>query len=64
MVTETLLVMVEKDYCLNPFCLQEGMTAIHLAARSGHIHILDVLKNNVCLKISSSKVTVLEMLQK
>uniref|UniRef100_A0A674EK83 Serine/threonine-protein phosphatase 6 regulatory ankyrin repeat subunit A-like n=1 Tax=Salmo trutta TaxID=8032 RepID=A0A674EK83_SALTR len=34
---------------------QEGMTAIHLAAKNGHTHIMDVLKGSLSFKITSSK---------
>ena len=35
---------------------QDGMTAIHLAAKHGHINILDVLKGYISWKSSSQKV--------
>ena len=49
------------DTCPNPksFYLrvrQEGMTPLHLAARYGHLPVLDCLKDNVSLSICSVKV--------
>ena len=35
--------------------LQDGMTPLHLAARHGHMEVLDVLKDHLELTTSSSK---------
>ena len=36
--------------------MQDGMTAIHLAARYGHMQVLDALKEHVSAKVTSTKV--------
>ncbi len=43
--------------CTHP--MQDGMTAIHLAGRYGHIDILEVLKDRVSWKVTSTKVGIL-----
>ena len=35
--------------------LQEGMTAIHLAGKNGHVGVMEVLKSKVSLKTASVK---------
>lgn len=38
--------------------LQEGMTAIHLAAKFGHVEVLNVLKDHVTCDVTSGKVII------
>ena len=57
-----LIVKVREDKeCI---LFQDGMTAIHLAAKQGHTQILDVLKAHVSLKVTSTKVIVFSFYQR
>lgn len=38
------------------FYLKDGMTAIHLSAKYGHVNILEALKGHVSWRITSKKV--------
>ena len=48
----------ERFYCRDERCafLQEGMTPLHLAARFGHLKVLECLNDFVSLNVSSIKV--------